>query len=470
MAVMGFLTALPLEYDSVKAQILASPEISSFQETFSRIHCTETSSCKPPSTQMSRALVGRNTGESETQQYRNNGPGSNSKGTNSYGVVCYYCHKPKHVIRDCKKRQSQNQRFQYAHVASTNAASYQSVQFTVEELARFHLYQESLKSPSTPIIAIVESSNSNKCLVSSSSSEWVIDSGATYHMIGNSSLFSTFQSHPSTSSVTLADGSQSCVLGSSTNFPTPSLLLSFVLNLPNFSFNLISMSKLTRTLKCYISFFLGFCLFQDLMTKQIIGRGCESGGLYILDYPVSRPVACSGVTKPFETHCRLGHPSLPLLKKLCPQFSSLSSLKCESCQFVKHHRLHSSPIVNKRASTPFELVHSNVWGPCPVGSLTGYRYFVTFVDDYSRNTWLYLMKNRYELFSHFRAFYAEIHTQFHVYVQSLRSDNAKEYVFEQFQSFMLQNGILHQTSCVDTPQNGVAERKNRHLLETARAL
>ena len=59
---------------------------------------------------------------------------------------------------------------------------------------------------------------------------------------------------------------------------------------------------------------------------------------------------------------------------------------------------------------------------------TGFQYFVTFVDDYSRTTWLYLMKNRFELFSHFRAFYAEIHTQFHVSIQSLRSDNAKEYV------------------------------------------
>ena len=98
-------------------------------------------------------------------------------------------------------------------------------------------------------------------------------------------------------------------------------------------------------------------------------------------------------------------------------------------------------------------------------------YFVTFVDDYSRTTWLYLMKNRSKLFSHFRAFYAEIHTQFHVYVQNLRSDNAKEYVSEQFQSFMLQHGILHQTSCVDTPaQNEVAERKNRHLLKTTIAL
>ena len=104
-------------------------------------------------------------------------------------------------------------------------------------------------------------------------------------------------------------------------------------------------------------------------------------------------------------------------------------------------------------------------------SPTGFRYFVTFVDDYSRTTWLYLMKNRSKLFSHFRTFCAKIHTQFYVSVQNLRSDNAKECMSEQFQSFILQNGILHQTSCVNTPsQNGVAERKNRHLLETARIL
>ena len=101
----------------------------------------------------------------------------------------------------------------------------------------------------------------------------------------------------------------------------------------------------------------------------------------------------------------------------------------------------------------------------------GFRYFVTFVNDYLRTPWLYLMKNHSELFSHFCAFCAEIHTQFHGSVQYLRSDNAKEYMSEQFQSFMLQNDILHQTFCVDTPsQNGVAERKNKHLLETARAL
>ena len=231
------------------------------------------------------------------------------------------------------------------------------------------------------------------------------------------------------------------------------------------------MSKPTLTLNCSISFFPNYCLIQELSTKRIIGRGRESGGLYILEPKVPKPIACSVFVTPFELHCRLGHQSLSLLKKLCPWFSSLSSLNRESCQYAKLHYVHLSPRVNKQVSAPFKFVHFDVWSPCSVMSPTGFKYFVTFVDDFTRVTWLYLMESRSKLFSHFSTFCAEIQTQFHVSVQTLRSDNAKEYLSKHFQSFMLQHGILHQTSCVDTPsQNGVAERKNGHLLETARAL
>ena len=99
--------------------------------------------------------------------------------------------------------------------------------------------------------------------------------------------------------------------------------------------------------------------------------------------------------------------------------------------------MHLNPKVNKRASAHFELVHSDVWSPCPVMSPTGFKYFVTFVDDFSHVTWLYLMKSRSELFSHFSVFCSEIQTQFHILVQTLRSDNAKEYLSKYFQSFML---------------------------------
>ena len=78
------------------------------------------------------------------------------------------------------------------------------------------------------------------------------------------------------------------------------------------------------------------------------------------------------------------------------------------------------------------------------------------------------MKNRAELYSIFQKFYAEIMTQFNISICVLHSDNAKEYFSIPFISFMSQHGILHQSSCAHIPQqNGVAERKNRHLIETA---
>ena len=101
---------------------------------------------------------------------------------------------------------------------------------------------------------------------------------------------------------------------------TPLITLTYVLSLLQFFFNLIYVSKLTRILNYSISLFPNYCLIHDLSTKEIIGRGRKSGGFYILDTEVPKSVVCSGVVTPFELDCRLGHHSLPLLKKLYPQF------------------------------------------------------------------------------------------------------------------------------------------------------
>ncbi|RVW36510.1 Retrovirus-related Pol polyprotein from transposon TNT 1-94 [Vitis vinifera] len=120
------------------------------------------------------------------------------------------------------------------------------------------------------------------------------------------------------------------------------------------------------------------------------------------------------------------HRTLSKFQKMVPRFSTLSSLPCESCQLGKHTRLSFPKRLNNRAKSPFELVHTDVWGPCWTTSTLRFQYFVTFIDDYSRSP---------------------------------------------FTSFMSHHGILHQSSYAHTPQkNGVAERKNRHLVETARTI
>ncbi|RVW89047.1 Retrovirus-related Pol polyprotein from transposon TNT 1-94 [Vitis vinifera] len=169
---------------------------------------------------------------------------------------------------------------------------------------------------------------------------------------------------------------------------------------------------------------LSFILLSDWSTGKTIGIGRESQGLYHLTSP-STPAVCISTDAPLLIHSRLGHPSLSKFQKMVPRFSSLSSLACESCQLGKHTHISFPKLLNNRAKSPFELVYTDVWGPCRTASTLGFQYFVTFTDDYSRCTWLFLMKNRAELFSIFQKFYAEIQTQFNISIRVLRSDNAR---------------------------------------------
>ena len=140
------------------------------------------------------------------------------------------------------------------------------------------------------------------------------------------------------------------------------------------------------------------------------------------------------------------------------------------CKLGKHTRLpfHLS---SSKSEKPFELIHSDVWGPAPIESFNGYKYYVIFIDDFSKTTWLYLLKHKSEVFSQFQDFYNFIENQFDAKIKIFRSDNETEFVNHNFSNFFKHKGILHQTTCVYTPeQNGVSERKNRHLLETTRVL
>ena len=130
------------------------------------------------------------------------------------------------------------------------------------------------------------------------------------------------------------------------------------------------------------------------------------------------------------------------------------------------HRFH----LNKTplgSSSLLELVHSDVWGPSPLTSLLGFNSYIIFVDDYSRFTWLFLLKHKIEVLSVFKHFKSMVETQFNSKLKILRTNNGFEYINNDFKSFCPTSGILHQSSCPHTPeQNGVSERKHRHIVET----
>ena len=139
------------------------------------------------------------------------------------------------------------------------------------------------------------------------------------------------------------------------------------------------------------------------------------------------------------------------MKSLVPSCRQIESLQCEACQLGKHNRVPFASRRESRVSSPFHLVHSNIWGPINTPSLLGFRYFVIFVVDYSRVTYLYLLKKRSELYSIFKSFYMEIKTQFNASLRIFRSDNAREYFHISLSQFFDDHGIIHQSSCPHTP-------------------
>ena len=116
------------------------------------------------------------------------------------------------------------------------------------------------------------------------------------------------------------------------------------------------------------------------------------------------------------------------------------------------------------------IIHYDVWGPSKFATLDGSHWFITFIDDCTRMTLVCLMKSKSEVNLLFQKFHKMVCSQYNAQVQVLHSDNGGEYLSFELKRYLEAHGTIHQTTFSDTPQhNGVAERKNRHLLEVVHA-
>ncbi|KAL4362499.1 hypothetical protein GQ457_04G038710 [Hibiscus cannabinus] len=169
-------------------------------------------------------------------------------------------------------------------------------------------------------------------------------------------------------------------------------------------------------------------------------------------------------------HCRLGHPSRQRMKSFSLMESAIPSLfllDCETCHLAKQKRL-SFPVSISVSESVFDLIHLDVWGPFPIKSIYGHVFFLTIVDDKIRFLWVFPMCQKSEVRVLIPEFYNFVETQFSKRIKCMRTDNAKEF---DMKSFFSTKGIIHQNSCVYTPQqNSIVERKHQHLLNVARTL
>lgn len=215
---------------------------------------------------------------------------------------------------------------------------------------------------------------------------------------------------PRKTHVQTANGEITSVDGAGTVEISPTLRISNCLYVPALSHKLLSISHITKELNCTILMHPTFCILQDIQTGEIIGRGTERHGLYYVDEIAQKGTVMltAGTTTQaaWLWHRRLGHPSAGYLKLLFPNLDSLD-LHCETCVLAKSHR-QTFKSTNTRVNSSFSLIHSDIWGPAPVTGGHNFKYFLLFIDDHTRMTWVYFLHHKSEVFSKFSHFYTMI--------------------------------------------------------------
>jgi len=362
--------------------------------------------------------------------FRGRGRGGRGRGR------CSYCGRDGHTEAICYRKNGFPPR--PTAVIATNGSS-----TTGSDIDAVRLQLQRLQGLLSPPSASVASTSAAGSACFSSSSGWILDSGATHHI--TSLRPQQYSDAPHPKSIIVANGTTVPVSGCADISLDPSISLRSALYVPTSPFNLLSVGRLTNDLDCSVIFTPSTFVIQDRQTRSTIGRGRLQNGLYLLDIS---PTVLSSVSS-IDWHCRLGHAPLPVLQKALPDVS-FPSFKCDSCIYGKQPR-SSFPAHCTRSIAPFDLVHSDVWGPFKITSISGFRYFITFIDDYSRTTWLYLLRDRTELPRVFRNFILETQTQFSTTIKTLRTDNAREYTSHEFTHLCAEFGIIHQTSCPYTP-------------------
>ncbi|XP_012849888.1 PREDICTED: retrovirus-related Pol polyprotein from transposon TNT 1-94 [Erythranthe guttata] len=319
----------------------------------------------------------------------------------------------------------------------------------------------------------------NSVLASLSENEWLLDSACSYHMTPRREVFSDYVQMKNCG-VTLADGTMIVVNGIGTvclKFVSGSVLtLKNVRHVPTLSHNLISCAVLEDD---------GFrgdwgdgCM-NIMKGSRYLFKALRMGNMYVCSAESSASMNVVQNDLSELWHKGLGHMSnkwLSILHK--NQYfgnDKVSSVTlCDSCILGKQTHVlfpeYPSPNLS-RCTEILEYIHADVWGPTSVPTYGGNRYFLSIIDDYSRKVFVFLLKQKSDVFDKFKTWKTLIENQTGKRIKTLRTDNGIEFCNLEFDNLCANSGIRRHKSVVHTPQqNGVAERMNRTLLERVRSM
>jgi transposase InsO family protein len=364
---------------------------------------------------------------------------------------CNFCGKPGHWARDCRKRLEQQHR-------------------NVEEAHQAFEPQEHLFA----------ATGSAAC-----KQFWYVDSGASQHLTPRRDWFSDYKSIPP-KQVFMGDDHPQLAIG------VGSIRVQLevdgevirgrfmdVLHVPGIANNLLSVSKMVSQ-GMSVQFEAGTCLIRNKAGK-VVGKGVHDRNLYKLvtsALPECAHVAASALPAVQLWHERLGHSGIQSLHKLRHMVHGMENLEqaslmevCKACMQGKQQRNAFPKESTSSTRHVLELVHSDICGPMQTATFGGCRYFMTFIDDKSRKVFVHFLKSKDEALAKFQMFQAMAEKATGKCIKMLRTDNGGEFMSKAFTAFLESQGILHQTTAPYSPQqNGVAERANRTLVESARSM
>lgn len=426
--------------------------------------------------------------ELNNQRKRNDAAYTARDGQRYAGKKCYVCKKPGHPAKACwyrrlndndgeKKDRRDKRHGNQRSDAQQHGRSQQSQQDKRND--------RSEKANEATEDYAFEAYEGN-CTGDNRRVSWVLDSGCSSHMTKEKFVLDGF-SHISGNvflagkgSVTKSEGIGSIISKFEIdNRYGNNVYLKDTLFVPELRNNLLSIRKLDE-IGYKVIFGNDLALIYD-NNKILVGKGIKNGSKYIIESEITVNtcfMSTENMSNKMLWHKRLTHLSPKYIDKLIKESlvenaNKICSgeIECESCSASKLTQKPHKIIEHEVTSKPLELIYIDLCGPMPTDSIKGSKYMMVLVDDYTGMYFVYFLKHKNEALDHFIEFQRKFENRLETKIKSIRTDNGREFVNENFRKQLKESGISHQKTVPYNPQsNGKVERANRVLLDRARTI